>query len=121
MFGPAKVGRHFARGSDFSKAKWLVKRHEFIDACEPQGTAVHLLQRLNDSPSNALPAPGFNHSNGSQFARAVPVGFDLTAADDTAVPIHCHQKPLPFQAERIDAHFFDECFNSGLVGFGSRA
>ncbi len=107
MFSAAEVGGHMDRIGGFDEAEWFVEGDELVYAGEPEGTAVHLLQLLNDNAGNPLLTPRFHHGNGSQLAGAVPVGFDLTAADDTAVPIHRYHKSLPFQTQRVDAHFLD--------------
>jgi len=120
MFGAAEVRGHVGRIADFDKTEWLVEGGEFVNAGEPEGTAVLLLQFLNDGAGYPLFAPRLDHSNGSQLAGTVPVGFDLTAADDTAVFIHGYNKPLPLQAKRIDAHFLDQFFDGRLVGFDGR-
>ena len=121
MFGAAKVGGHVGWIADFDEAKWFVEGGEFVHTGEPEGTAVHLLQLSNDGAGNPLLPPSLDHGNGSQFAGAAPVWFDLTAANDTAVPVHHYYKPLPLQAQRVDAYFFDEFFDGRLIVFNSRA
>ena len=43
------------------------------------------------------------------------MGLDLPAANHLAMGIFGNNKALPFEAERIDVDFFNECFDPNFI------
>jgi len=106
---------------DFCKAESGVDRDQRIEAGEPEGRRVQLLQPIDDGGGDPLPLPGGCDGDGSQLSAAVPMRFHLPAADEHAVRQHGYLETGPVQTERIDTSLADKPADGSLVVRHGRA
>lgn len=97
------------------KAELLVIRFHCSSADEVERLFLLCEQAGNYRRANSLVLVFWLNGDGGQLKCSIGMRFDLPAANDLLIRIHCHNEALPIQPKWVEMRAVDQVFNKGRI------